>query len=114
MCVMNIRPAHIVAQRPSPVRLLGAARPAPLDPPRPHGPVGALRWADRGRLRVRRARGGRESTVFDPFSPECAYLGEVASNVEGGPRDVARGMLAGVMEDAAFGIQTVARWRVVA
>jgi len=52
--------------------------------------------------------------VFDPFSPECACLGEVASNVEGGPWDVARGMLAGVMEDAAFGIQTVARWRVVA
>ncbi len=83
-----------------------------IDPLRPHFPTDALAWDDAGRLWVRTFRGGPGRTVFDLFSPDGAFLGEIGLDVELGLWSIGHGLLVGVTEDPDFGVHSVARWRV--
>lgn len=89
----------------------GARRPD-VDPLRPHFRGHALAYDDRGRLWVRTARAGPEATRFDVFDARGAHLGEVDLPVFLGTFTVGHGVLAGVVDDPATGVQRIHRWRI--
>lgn len=89
----------------------GAARPE-VDPLRPHFQVDGLAYDTGSRLWVRTPRGGPGRTVFDLFSAEGEYVGELPLEVELETFTIGGDVLAGVVEDRVTGVPRVMRWRI--
>jgi hypothetical protein len=83
------------------------ARPRPAGDPdlKPHIAIDGLRFDESGRLWVRTERGDASSTVFDLFSAEGAYVGEVrVSGTVGAFSFHGRRMAAAVVTDDGYAV----------
>lgn len=87
-----------------------------VDPLRVHFMGGSLRYDDAGRAWVRTERSTEQTTIFDVFSPQGEYRGEVILPLKvkspGNGFDLAGGYMVTVHADELSGVEFVTLWRV--